>query len=115
MMVPVISDAELASIDKPALLAIVQSLRDELAFKQQVIDKITHEMAVLKRLKFAAKSEHFSPEQRSLLEETIDTDLAAAQAELDKARAAAKAAAQPNKETPKRQPLPPAAAHGTSS
>ena len=54
MIGPVISDAELASIDKPELLAIVQSLRDELAFKQKVIDKITHEMAVLKRLKFAA-------------------------------------------------------------
>ena len=107
MIGPVISDAELASIDKPELLAIVQALRDELAFKQKVIDKITHEMAVLKRLKFAAKSEHFTPEQRSLLEETIDTDLAAAQAELDKARAAAKAAARPDKEAPKRQPLPP--------
>jgi len=107
MIGSVISDDELASIDKPELLAIVQSLREELAFKQKVIDKITHEMAVLKRLKFAAKSEHFSPEQRSLLEETIDTDLAAAQAELDKARAAAKAAARPDKETPKRQPLPP--------
>jgi transposase len=85
----------------------VQSLRDELAFKQKVIDKITHEMAVLKRLKFAATSEHFSPERRSLLEETIDTDLAAAQAELDKARAAAKAAAPADKDTPKRKPLPP--------
>jgi len=106
MIDTVISDAELASIDKPELLAIVQSLRDELAFKQKVIDKITHEMAVLKRLKFAATSEHFSPEQRSLLEETIDTDLAAAQAELDKARAAAKSAAPADKETPKRKPLP---------
>jgi transposase len=107
MLDPVISDDELASIDKPELLAIVQSLRDELAFKQKVIDKITHEMAVLKRLKFAATSEHFSPEQRSLLEETIDTDLAAAQAELDKARAAAKAAAPADKDVPKRKPLPP--------
>jgi hypothetical protein len=52
----VISDAELASVDKPELLALVQSLRDELAFKQKVIDKITHEMAVLKRLKFAARA-----------------------------------------------------------
>ena len=75
MIKPVISDDDLASIDKPELLAIVQSLRDELAFKQKVIDKITHEMAVLKRLKFAAKSEHFSPEQRSLLEETIDIEV----------------------------------------
>ena len=107
MIDSVISDAELASIDKPELLAIVQLLRDELAFKQKVIDKITHEMAVLKRLKFAATSENFSPEQRSLLEETIDTDLAAAQAELDKARSAAKAVAPADKETPKRKPLPP--------
>ena len=30
----------------------------EIAFKQAVIDRINHEMAVLKRLKFAARSEH---------------------------------------------------------
>ena len=60
MIDPVISDDELASIDKPELLALVQSLRDELVFKQKVIDKITHEMAVLKRLKFAATSDHGS-------------------------------------------------------
>jgi hypothetical protein len=67
MINPVISDDELASIDKPELLAIVQSLRDELAFKQKVIDKITHEMAVLKRLKFASTSEHFSTTRRASL------------------------------------------------
>ena len=48
----------------------------ELAHKQALIDKLTHENAVLKRLKFAAKSEAYSAEQRSLLEETLDTDLA---------------------------------------
>ena len=32
----------------------------EIAFKQALIDKLTHEMAVLKRLKFAAKSEQFA-------------------------------------------------------
>jgi transposase len=40
-----------------------------------LIDKLTHENAVLKRLKFAAKSEKFglqSAEQKSLLEETLD-------------------------------------------
>ena len=35
-----------------------------------MIDKLTHEMAVLKRLKFAARSEAYNAEQRSLLEET---------------------------------------------
>ena len=47
----------------------------EVTFKQFVIDKLTHEMAVLKRLKFAATSERFSPEQASLLEEAIDEDI----------------------------------------
>jgi len=37
--------------------------------------KMAHEMAVLKRLKFAAASERFSPEQKSLLEEAIDYSL----------------------------------------
>ena len=44
-----------------------------------LIDKLTHEMAVLKRLKFAARSEAFNAEQKSLLEETLDADLAALQ------------------------------------
>jgi transposase len=34
-------------------------------------------MAVLKRLKFAATSQAFTAEQRSLLEESIDADLEA--------------------------------------
>ncbi|HZE92925.1 MAG TPA: transposase, partial [Rhizobacter sp.] len=76
----------------------------EIAFKQATIDKITHEMAVLKRLKFAARSEAFNAEQKSLLEETIDADLAALQAELDKVLPRAKDTAE--KKQPKRQALP---------
>ena len=76
----------------------------EIAFKQAVIDKINHEMAVLKRLKFAARSEHFNAEQKSLIEETIEADLAALQVELDKV---APTAPDPGeKKTPKRQALP---------
>ena len=80
------------------------ALQAQLLQATALIDKITHEMAVLKRLKFAAKSEAFNAEQKSLLEETIDADLAALQAELDKA-----APTEPDKgekQTPKRQPLP---------
>jgi transposase len=76
----------------------------EIAFKQAVIDKINHEMAVLKRLQFAAKSEAFNAEQKSLLEETIDADLAALQAELDKVLPDEKDKDEKNK--PKRQALP---------
>ena len=78
--------------------------RAEVAFKQATIDKLTHEMAVLKRLKFAAKSEAFNAEQKSLLEETIDTDLAALAAEIE-AQQPKKPAAE-DKQQPKRQPLP---------
>jgi transposase len=69
-----------------------------------LIDKLTHEMAVLKRLKFAAKSEAFNAEQKSLLEETLDTDLAGAGR---RDRAAAPLPPGPGeKQKPKRQPLP---------
>ena len=42
-------------------------------------------MAVLKRLKFAAQPEAYNAEQKSLLEETIDTDLAALAAHIEQA------------------------------
>ena len=88
-----IDTTQLNQLDAPQLREMVRSLMGtvvakdrEIAFKQATIDKITHEMAVLKRLKFAARSEAFNAEQRSLIEETIDADLAALQAELDKVR-----------------------------
>ena len=44
----------------------------EIRHKQALIDKLTHENALLKRLKFAAQSERYSTEQRSLLDEALD-------------------------------------------
>jgi len=82
---------------------IAQQVR-EAAFKQATIDKLTREMAVLKRLKFAAKSEAFTPEQKSLIEETLDTDLAALAAEIE-AQQPVKLERQ-NNQVPKRAPLP---------
>jgi transposase len=86
----VIDEAHLQALDEPKLRVLARSLigevqrRDrEIAFKQAAIDKLTHEMAVLKRLKFAAKSEAFNGEQKSLIEETLDTDLAALAAEIE--------------------------------
>lgn len=86
------------------LRAAVRTLVSEVSFKQATIDKLTHEMAVLKRLKFAAKSEGYNAEQKSLIEETLDTDLAALAAEVE-ALEPGKTAPQ-DKQTPKRQPLP---------
>jgi hypothetical protein len=61
-------------------------------------------MAVLKRLKFAAKSEAFNAEQKSLIEETIDTDLAALALQIEQ-RAPSKGKG--DKQQPKRAALPP--------
>jgi transposase len=86
------------------LREIVQSLRQAVSFKQSTIDKLTHENALLKRLKFAAQSERFSAEQRSLLEETLDEDTQAVHddmAELNAETIPARV-----KDQPKRQPLP---------
>ena len=106
-----IDTTQLHQLDAPQLREMVRSLMGavvakdrEIAFKQAMIDKITHEMAVLKRLKFAARSEAFNAEQKSLLEETIDADLAALQAELDKVRPSEKDTGE--KKQPKREALP---------
>ena len=47
-----------------ALLSMLQATAakdQELAFKRAIIDKLTRENALLKRMKFAAQSERFNP------------------------------------------------------
>ncbi|MER1021606.1 IS66 family transposase [Pseudomonas aeruginosa] len=83
---------------------MVQSLRQTVSFKQATIDKLTHENALLKRLKFAAQSERFSAEQRSLLEETLDEDMQAVHDEME--QLSTELIAPRVKDQPKRQPLP---------
>ena len=94
-----------------SLLAQVQQRDAEIAFKQALIDKLTHEMAVLKRLKFAASSERFAstlaPEQKSLLEETLDADLAELTQEIERERGHTGDKDKTEKQTPKRAALPP--------
>lgn len=104
---------------KPAQMrAALVSLMDELAtqnnviarqsneavFKQALIDKLTHENALLKRMKFAAQSERFSAEQKSLLDETLDEDLQAVADEITQAMPPI--ADRQDKQVPKRAPLP---------
>jgi transposase len=86
------------------LMADAQAKSRELAFKQAIIDKLTHENATLKRLKFAAKSEAYSAEQKSLIEETLDADLAAVAAEVEALEPGKNAAE--DKRHPKREKLP---------
>ena len=76
-----------------------------LIHRDAVIEKLTHEVAILKRHKFAQRSEQLDAVQGNLLDELIDGDLSAIEAELAKlapAEAPTKA-----KKQPKRAPLPP--------
>ena len=88
-----------------------QQLRDmtgrllaELRHSQALNAKLTHENALLKRMKFAAQSERFNAEQRSLLEDEIEADLAAVSLEIKQLQPPA--AGPQVKQQPKRQPLP---------
>jgi transposase len=107
----VIDDAQIEALSAQQLRQVVRTLmvdvtgqRNEIAFKQATIDKLTHEMAVLKRLKFAAKSEAFNAEQKSLIEETLDADLAALALEIEQRAPIAKIPDE--KQQPKRAALP---------
>jgi hypothetical protein len=57
-----IAPPELAQLNEAQLRELAVRLIDEVRLKQTAIDKLTHEMAVLKRLKFAARSEAFHGE-----------------------------------------------------
>src|SRR5476649_2684703 len=60
----------------------VETMGKKINRDQAVIEKLTHEIAQLKRLKFSKRSEQMNPEQASLFDDLIDTDIAAIEAEL---------------------------------
>ena len=61
----------------------VEKMGKKINRDQTVIEKLTHEIAQLKRFKFAKRSEQLSPDQTSLLDDLVDTDIAAIEAELE--------------------------------
>ena len=115
---PVITTDHLDTLEPQQMRAALLSLMGELAerdsvierqgqevvFKQALIDKLTHENAILKRMKFAAQSERFSAEQKSLLDESLDEDLQAVADEIEQAMPPV--ANRQDKQVPKRAPLP---------
>lgn len=60
----------------------VETMDKKINRDQTVIEKLTHEIAQLKRLKFAKRSEPMNPEQASLLDDLVNTDIAAIEAVL---------------------------------
>jgi transposase len=108
-----IEATELQELDEEALRALARTLMVQLADKdrellvrQTKIDRLTHEMAVLKRWRFGRRAEQLDGVQASLLEETVEADLAAVEAELAALTAQAKSAPAAPRQ-PKRSPLPP--------
>jgi chromosome segregation ATPase len=84
----------------------VETMGQKINRDQTLIQKLTHEIAQLKRFKFAKRSEQLiSPDQASLLDDLIDADIAAIEAELETLQATPMSTE--TKQKPKRTALPP--------
>ena len=94
-------DQQIAGLDQT-----ISSKDREILYRQAKIDQLTHEMAVLKRWKFGRSREQLDAGQASLLDETIDADIAAIEQELQDL-APADNAAKESRQKPKRAALPP--------
>lgn len=64
------------------LMSGVDTLLRKIHHDETIIEQLTHEIAILKRHKFAKRSEQISPTQRILLDGLLNTDLEAIDAEL---------------------------------
>jgi transposase len=109
----IIANNDITQINEQELRAFTQRLLQQLRYREVQLEKLAFENATLKRLKFAAKSEKFSSEQRSLLEDTLEEDLKAVQVELaalqafnEQAQVSAAKNNADNKDKPRRQALP---------
>ena len=84
---------------------IITQRDSDILYRQAKIDKLTHELVTLKRWKFGRSSEQLNGTQISLIEETIDADIAAIEEELKELAPTAKTPTQPRQQ-PKRTALP---------
>ena len=82
----VIDEQALGELDAEQLREVTQRLLTELRHQRALNEKLAYECALLKRLKFAAQSERHSADQRNLLEEEFDSDLAAVEHEIEQLR-----------------------------
>lgn len=82
----------------------VEAMSRKIQNDEILIEQFKLEIALLKRHKFAKRSEQISSAQGSLLDDLLDTDLGAIEAELKQLLPASQA--EP-RQSPKRAPLPP--------
>ncbi|GAI29625.1 unnamed protein product [marine sediment metagenome] len=60
----------------------VEAMSRKIHNNETIIEQLTYEIALLKRHKFAKRSEQISPAQGSVLDDLLDTDLEAIEAEV---------------------------------
>lgn len=116
---PTLSREQLRSLAPEQLHALVEQLQQqreldarqrerdaqELAFRSAKIDKLTFEVAQLRRMQFGQRSERMNAEQRALFEESVAADIAAAEQQLTEL-APAPAGEAVERKVPKRAALP---------
>ena len=102
----VMDEQTLAELDTAQLREVTQRLLGELRHQRALNEKLVYENAWLKRLKFAAQSERHNAQQRSLLEEEIDSDLAAVAQEIEQLQSPPPSSPPTDRQQPKRNPLP---------
>jgi len=84
---------------------VIATKDSDILYRQAKIDKLTHELVTLKRWKFGRSSEQLNGTQISLLDETVDADIAAIEEELKDLTPPAKPQVAPRQQ-PKRAALP---------
>ena len=87
------------------LMSKIETQDRKIHRNETIIKQLTHEIAILKRHKFAKRSEQASLAQGSLLDDLLNTDLEAIETELETLHPAP-AQTEPRQQ-PKRAPLPP--------
>ncbi|MDD2990525.1 MAG: IS66 family transposase zinc-finger binding domain-containing protein, partial [Zoogloea sp.] len=78
-----------------------------IALRDAKIDKLSFELAQLRRIRFGVKSEQLDAQQRPLFEEAVQADIAALEEELAELQARTPPTEAAAQRTPKRQALPP--------
>lgn len=107
-----LSEQQLRELTAQLLLTVQEQSKElvskqkELTHKDVIIQKLTFEMATLKRHRFGRHTESFNPAQGSLLDELVDADIAAIEVELAEITPRAAQQTPTSRLQPKRKPLP---------
>lgn len=88
------------------LLQRIERDAHEIGWRDAKLEKLTFEMAHLKRIKFGKSSEQMDAAQKALFDEGVDADIAAIEAELEDLKKSTKPPADGENNRPKRAPLP---------